>query len=316
MTQTPFNHFDRSHTENFCAAVLLFMMDIDPDGFGLGLKRSLLAAVELPEGPWKVVGVTREVNLAPTEAGTVDRADLVVRLQSGANEKTLLVEVKTHSAWDESAVAAQVRRQGAERTLLDGTAVHQVLLLAPRTLSDSVRRMDNGLQALAWEDLVLALQQHLSGLPSTTLRSAAIEHLAAVVGAIPTAESLTGVTVAQSIESAGRLEGLLERCIRDLGGKNPQKLHIPRDGRPVTHGNWTYRALQRRFTRAGRAYWIGIYDYVKPSPKRGTFLELYSESNGYLTGIKLRDETLHSAAGYTRFRMEFQRQSEEVLRNL
>ncbi len=282
---TVFDHFDRSHEENFCAAVLLLVWELDKEGFGQALVDQVSRASDLGVG-WQCQRATREIGIIPDEEGRADRTDIVFSLKRASERRTVLVEVKVHERWRLEHVIGQLKRQGDTRPLRTGESVDAVVLLGPTRLVESVRQQANNKEfAISWAEFLTALEVSSATGNQPELCRQAILHLRSAAGVALGADGLRGSDLQGAIQGAGVLEGLLDRCLRGIGGYKPQKLYTHVDGKISKSRRWNWRALQRQFELDDQKYWIGVWSYLDGSDWEGIQLELYDSSGRRVEGV-------------------------------
>ena len=153
-----FAHFDASHRENFCAALLLLVMEMEAP-----LTQAVVAlvrsALSLPSTS-EVVSMGREARLAEGEPDDgAARVDLWFLFREAGTFFYVFVEVKTHANWDARAVADQVSDQARRPRLARTThPIRGSMLLAPRRLVERVRKVAPAVPALTWTTLLASLR--------------------------------------------------------------------------------------------------------------------------------------------------------------
>jgi hypothetical protein len=144
-----FAHFDSSHRENFCAAVLLLAMEVDNAVKGLvdGLVRKELQI----EPALELLAFGREARLETKEDGGSARVDLWLPFGPRADAIYALVEVKTHAHWDAAHVARQITDQAERKVTRSGVRrVHVSILLASGRLCVRVQTVDPRVAFITW----------------------------------------------------------------------------------------------------------------------------------------------------------------------
>jgi hypothetical protein len=167
-----FSHFDGGHRENFCAAVLLLAMDLDP------ALRSLVAKIVLRTlggaGAARLVSAGREARLEETEQDNYARVDIWLLFEGGAESFYAFLEVKTRDSWDAARVAHQVRDQAGRELVRNSQRIHGSVLLAPHRLCRRVLQEDAATPCLSWQ----ALFAEIRALPDATeLTTHAVRHI-------------------------------------------------------------------------------------------------------------------------------------------
>jgi hypothetical protein len=308
---TVFDHFDHSHEENFCAAVLLLVRELDTEGVGQVLVDKVSEAAGLGAG-WKCAVATREVGIVPDDEGHADRTDIVLFLRRESERRTVLVEVKVHERWHLEHVVEQLRRQGDDRPLRTGEKVDAAVLLGPTRLVDGVRaQAESNDFAVSWAELLAALESRDSSGSNSELFEQAVQHLRNSTGVAPGADGLHGRDLHDVIQGVGVLEGLLDRCLRGLGGQKPQKLYTHVDGKASVSREWTWRAVQRQFELDDKKYWIGVWSYLEGSKWKGVQLELYDSSGRRVEGVIIDGDRALTAEYLDQLRAEFLRKCED-----
>jgi hypothetical protein len=101
-----FAHFDENHRENFYAAVVLLVMELDEDAKRViaGLVCDALRITSSLE----LVAFGREARLHTGDGEDSARVDIWLLFRGEHGLGHAFVEVKTHDRWDPHHVAAQV----------------------------------------------------------------------------------------------------------------------------------------------------------------------------------------------------------------
>jgi hypothetical protein len=266
-----FAHFDSAHRENFCAAVVLLTMDVDPDVATL-LTRLVLGALGVPGSP-RLLGFGREARLDSTDADNYSRVDLWLLFDAEPGPFYAFVEVKTHENWDAAHVARQVRDQAGRSVARSARRIHGSVLLAPERLCHRVRDVDPEVPFIAWQCLLREMQ----ALPSSSaLALHAIRHIEDQMDHPPGIErSMTVLQFEEATTTISCLRQFLMDCIADLKGSvHGEPLYMtPGDGRPRRGGGWAWHGLAVPFTLDDRRGRIGIYKYAEAPPGESEALE-------------------------------------------
>ena len=266
-----FAHFDSSHRENFCAAVVLLTMEIDAEVKAL-LADLVLKALEVPGAP-PLLGFGREARLDGTETDNYARVDLWLLFGAQTGPFYAFVEVKTHENWDATHVAHQVRDQAGRSVARSARRIHGSVLLAPERLCQRVRDIDDEVPFIAWRHLLREMQ----ALPaSSALASHAIRHIEDQMDHPPGIErSMSVLQFEEATTTIACLKQFLMDCIADLKGSvHGEPLYMtPGDGRPRRGGGWAWHGLAVPFALGGRKGRIGIYKYAEAPPGESEALE-------------------------------------------
>jgi hypothetical protein len=274
-----FAHFDGSHRENFCAAVLLLAMEVDE-----AVKRLLVGLVckELdldPESPLLSFG--REARLSETDDDDYARVDLWLLFNSTTGPVYAFIEVKTHDRWDARHVAHQVRDQAERRVARSGTRrVHGSVLLAPERLCRRVRAVDGGVRFTTWPELLADLHRLRSTSPLT---ERAIQHLEETMDQPAGLDrAMTLNQFEEATTTIACLRQFLVDCIGDLEGQvQGQSLYTtPANGQPRRGGGWAWHGLAVPFSEGKQRGRVGIYKYAEApageeSARETLWLEAY-----------------------------------------
>lgn len=264
-----FGHFDNCHTENFAAAVLCLLMDLDAHARDriVELVRER-AGIEL--GPFQ--SVARERRLAGTDLRAYQRADICLLFQAGV----VLIEVKTRDTWDVGQVIQQVLAQGSCGRSVRGGEVVTGMLLAPTALAMRVCERSK-VPTMRWLEVIERLREGAG-----PLVEAAVTHLE---GTVETTIGTDEPFVAEELDAAVRrvaiLRALLETCARDIGqAPDRRKLNLTgQDGRPFRFEEWVWHGMSVPLKGGGHRR-VGIYRYLaapeghEPSLD-GAWLEVY-----------------------------------------
>lgn len=265
-----FAFFDRAHQENFCASVLLFTLTMERSSgqFFSWFAEYFRELAALPAAA-QLVEFGREAHINPDEEDGRRRSDIWLRYQDGGDSWLVLVEVKTRRGWDLDGVMRQLLAQRASE--IRQTRPHQVILLAPRELTEQVE----GFTALSWGTLLRELPQ------DTPLVRAAHEHLMAVINPVTGASDQGAAAITPTLAMACVLTRLIDDCINALGGNaSGSKLWLV----PArSEQGWKWQSLSRKFKCNDQHYWIGVYDYLEApagqEAELGPRLELYRGSD-------------------------------------
>lgn len=266
-----FGHFDSSHRENFCAAVLLLTMEVDPNAKAL-LSRLVLAALGVAGSP-HLLGFGREARLDSTAADHYARVDLWLLFDAQPGPFYAFVEVKTHESWDAAHVAYQVRNQAGGSVARSARRVRGSVLLAPERLCRRVRALAENVPFITWQCLLGEMQ----ALPSSSaLTLHAIRHIEDQMDHPPGLErSMTLLQFEEATTTIACLKQFLGDCVAELKGSvHGEPLYMtPGDGRPRRSGGWAWHGLAVPFTLGGQKGRIGIYKYAEAPPGENDALE-------------------------------------------
>jgi hypothetical protein len=267
-----FAHFDTSHRENFCAALLLLTMEVDD-----GVKQVLTGLVRTElhiEATSLLLGFGREARLGTSLDGKYARVDLWFLFDSSAGPFFAFIEVKTHNEWDPEKVAGQVQDQTERHvTARSERRVHGCLLLAPERLCRLVRAKNANIHTVSWPNLLARLR----GLPSNSITTKhAIQHLEQQMDHSPGLDrSLALKQFEEATTIIACLRQFLVNCVEDIDGNvhgDPLFL-TPGDGRPRRGGDWAWHGLSVPFTHGGKRGRVGIYKYAEAPPGQAAALE-------------------------------------------
>lgn len=275
-----FGHFDSSHRENFCAAVLLLAMELD-EGVKTLIARLVREQLAIP-ATCPLVAFGREARLEQKEDGGYARVDLWLLFECQDGPRYAFVEVKTHCRWEAEHVARQVRDQSERRIARNPRRICGSVLLGPPRLCRLVQNVDKDVRAIDW----LRLIGELRALPEPSmLTTHAIEHLEEQMEHPP---GLNQAITLDEFEAATKivacLRGLLVDCIADVGGNvhGEPLFTTPGDGRPRRSGDWAWHGLAVPFTLNGKKGRIGVYKYsdtpaAEVAARETLWLEAYLE---------------------------------------
>lgn len=266
-----FGHFDMSHRENFCAALLLLTMEVDE-----GIKQALTELVrsELAiEATSPVLGFGREARLGMDPDGKYARVDLWLLFDSPTGAFFAFVEVKTHSEWEPKEVAHQVQDQTERRVARSERRIHGCLLLAPEKLCRLVRAENASVRTVSWSSLLARLR----ALPSNSIATKhAIQHLEQQMEHSP---GLDRPLALQQFEQATTIIACLRQflvdCAEDIGGsvRGDPLFLTPGDGKPRRAGDWAWHGLSVPFALGAKRGRVGIYKYSEAPAGEATSLE-------------------------------------------
>ena len=261
-----YDYFDGSQKETFAAALILLCLDEDA-AFHSAFVELVRQHCGLP-GLTKLIAWGREAALE-SELERSRRSDLWLRFEDGL----VLVEIKTHSAWEPSSVSAQMADQSA--SALDGVRVTAALLLAPDTLLRRLRSPSSVL-TLPWRTLLKTAEaiDH-----PTRILQLAREHWSRTVerdfGLPGPAVSFTDLA-----SQTACLVAFLRAAFLRIGGEaqGDTVWFSSPDGQPRSKRGWAWigMAVPGKVPALGRVY-IGVYTYTAApsSDALGTFLEAY-----------------------------------------
>jgi hypothetical protein len=263
--KTGFGHFDSSHRENFCAAILLLAMEVD-DAVRELVASLVRAQLDIaPSAPLLELG--REARLAAAEDEDWARVDLCLLFGPRTAPAYAFVEVKTHGRWDATHVANQVRDQ-SERKVARGGERHVLgsVLLAPERLCQSVRDVNKQVRVISWPSLFAKLRALHS--PSA-LTELAIQHLEETMDRPAGLDRpITLSHFEQATTTIACLRQFLVECIADVGGSvHGERLYMtPGDGKPRRGNRWAWHGLSVPFSLGGQKGRVGIYKYEEAPP--------------------------------------------------
>ncbi len=259
-----FAHFDGSHRENFCAAVLLLVMEVDPTVTSF-VTRTVLARLGIADEP-KLIGFGREARLSKTEDDEYARVDIWLLFEAQPAPFYAFVELKTHDAWDAAHVAHQVRDQSSRTLAAKAGQIRGSILLAPDRLCRRVSEIDDTLPVIAWEALLQGLR-HLRSESAVTAH--AILHFEEQMEHPPGINKpMTLVDFEEATTTVACLKQFLMDCVADLKGSvHGEPLYMtPGDGRPRSGGGWAWHGFAVPFSLRGQKGRIGIYKYAEAPP--------------------------------------------------
>jgi hypothetical protein len=262
--RTGFAHFDGSHRENFCAAVLLLIMELD-HAVRSFVSRTVLTRLGVTGEP-ELLGFGREARLSKTEDGDYARVDIWLLFAGQAEPFYAFVEVKTHDSWKESGVTEQVRDQSRRKLAVKAGHIRGSVLLAPARLCRRVRKIDGDLPFIAWEELVQGLRSLRS---ESTLNTHAIQHFEEQMEHPPGINKpMTLAEFEQVTTTVACLKQFLMDCVAELKGNvDGDPLYMtPGDGRPRSGGGWAWHGFAVPFSLGGQRGRIGIYKYSEAPP--------------------------------------------------
>jgi len=294
-----FSHFDDSGRENFCAAVLLLVMEVDH------VVEELLAKLvrgELNiEETRPLLAYGREARLETSNDGGYARVDRCLLFGPTTDPVYGFLEVKTHDHWDASHVAHQVRDQAERRVTRSGARrVQGSVLLAPERLCARVRTVDSLVRFITWPRLFAELRALRSTSPLTDL---AIRHLEERMDRPPGLNRPMSLDqFEEATTTIACLREFLVACIEGIGGNiqgEPMWL-TPGDGQPRRGGGWAWHGLSVKFSKDGKKGRVGIYKYAEAPPgedsaRKTLWLEAYlGDSDVPLAFVNFAPTTLSS----------------------
>jgi hypothetical protein len=304
-----FAHFDQTHRENFCAAVLLLTMEVD--------DLAKQAVADLVRGalgisaPCELVSFGREARLATREDEPYARVDLWLLFRS-SEPFYAFVEVKTHDQWDAASVAAQVRDQATRPRLVSSKhAIRGSVLLAPDRLCDRVRAADGTIPTLPWAQLLRTLKL----LPtSSQLTQHAIRHLEENVDRPTGIADRTLNDFEHATTTVACLRQFLKGCIAEVEGTRLTGFNTtPGDGEPLRWSGWAWYGVSVPFTLDEDKYRLGIYKYVSTPPGEESardvlWLEAYAGDDPNPVAFLKFDPPTLAPPELDKFRAEFKRE--------
>ncbi len=259
-----FAHFDGSHRENFCAAVLLLVMEVDPTVASF-VARTVLARFGIAD-ELNLLGFGREARLSKTEDDEYARVDLWLLFEARPEPFYAFIELKTHDGWDAARVADQVRDQSSRKLAVKAGQIRGSVLLAPDRLCRRVSEIDGMLPVLAWEALVQGLRELRS---ESALTTHAIRHFEEQMEHPPGIDRpMTLVDFEEATTTVACLKQFLMDCVAELkGGVHGEPLYMtPGDGRPRSGGGWAWHGFAVPFSLRGQKGRIGLYKYAEAPP--------------------------------------------------
>jgi hypothetical protein len=257
-----FSHFDSSHRENFCAAVLLLTMEVD-DAVKDLVANIVRAELDI-DASWELLGFGREARLVKTDDDNYARVDLWLLFGPSSDPSYAFIEVKTHEGWDAEQVVHQVLDQAERALARSARRIHGCVLLAPERLCQRVQ--GHGVRAITWTRLLQDLRMLRSPSPLTEL---AISHLEEQMDRPAGLDRpITMDQFEQATTTVGCLRQFLLDCIRDVGGrvKGVQLYTAHGDGRPGRASGWAWHGLSVPFALGAQKGRIGIYRYAEAPP--------------------------------------------------
>ncbi len=271
-----FAHFDRAHTENFCAAILCLVLETEPAA-RIALLSLLSTALQERGSPplGELRSVSREDRLDASASREWQRADLSLRFEAGL----VLVEVKAHSWWPLEHVCKQLDEQAASAGhVRDRAAPLAVVLLAPTGLASRVAA--SGRPAISWAALCRALRE-----TPTPLVTRAVKHWEAHVErpfGVPQPFAGDEASFAEPIQRVAALRALLVACLHDIQ-EQPDGVSLNltgESGAPREKPGWKWHGMSVPIKHSERATArhrrIGLYWYVEGEQGAGSaWLELY-----------------------------------------
>lgn len=274
--ETGFSHFDRAHTENFCAAMLCLVLETEAAARAavLNLLSTALKARGLP-ALGELRSVSREERLDASASRDWQRADLSLRFDAGL----VLIEVKAHSWWPFTHVCKQLDEQAASAGHVRNRAAPlAVVLLAPTGLAARVSA--SGRPAISWAALCRALREN-----PTPLVTRAVKHWEANVErpfGVPQPFAGDEASFAGPIQRVAALRALLVACLHDIQ-EQPDGVSLNltgESGAPREKPGWKWHGMSVPIKSSGRATArsrrIGLYWYVEGEQGAGSaWLELY-----------------------------------------
>lgn len=294
-----FAHFDASHRENFCAAVLLLAMEVD-DAVRDYVAHVVCTKLDISASS-VLLDFGREARLADTDDENYARVDLWLRFDSANGPFYAFIEVKTHDRWDAAHVVDQVRDQ-AERTLARGhREIRGAMLLGPGRLCQRVHALDASIRSLTWPRLL----QDLRALRSPSrLTSLAIRHLEENMDrSIGFERELSLSDFEQATTIVSCLRHFLLGCIADVGGRvrGDQLYMTPGDGQPLRGSGWAWHGLAIPFALDDQKGRLGLYKYAETptgeeSNQSTLWIEAYvGDSDGPIASAPFAPTTLRPA---------------------
>lgn len=269
---TGFAHFDASSNENFSSALLCLVLEAD-EAARLAFVRLVCRALNRdPDELGPLEDIRREERLDPDDGRAYRRADLTLWFRDGL----LLIEVKTHNAWDLQHVLDQLAAQrGSQGPVTRRRAPLGVVLLAPSALASRVCAAKA--HAVSWAAVMNALRAN----PNPFVEKA-IKHWETNVerpfGLAQPVGDFMG-----SVQVVACLRAFLQACANDIDMRPayPDLNLTGWDGGTFSGGGWRWHGVSVP-TKGGPDARIGIYRYVEAPPgheasKDGAWLELYVE---------------------------------------
>lgn len=270
-----FAHFEGSHTDGFCAALLCLVLESDPHA-----SAALVGLVELSLGLEPgALGALRGARRLERADESAD-ADLVLRFET----REVFLQVRTRG-----------QRPGPPADD-PGVSPAQPLLLGPTRLTAPLRAGSR--PALLWTTLLHKLRSSPS-----PLTQQAVEHWEGVVertfGLNDT--PFTGIDLA--VQTVACLRELLRACAADIGERADEaELHLTGwAGNTAQHGGWRWHGLSVPL-EGQRGRRVGIYHYIESPPENQycegtTWLELYTDDvNESFCFVELNPTDLSAAS--------------------
>ena len=296
--RTGFGHFDSSHRENFCAAILLFVMDFDEGARDL-IARSVRHELGI-DALTPMLGFGREARLSKTDDSEYARVDLWLSFETAEGSAYAFVEVKTRSDWAPGHVASQVRDQTRRPLARSSRRILGSILLAPPQLCRLVQAEDSAIRCLPWPRLLHELATQTSASPLTLH---ALHHLKEQMENPPGLDRpLTLAQFEEATTTVACLRQFLVETIASIQGSvHGEPLFLtPGDGRPRRSGAWAWHGLSVPFKLNSQSGRMGIYKYSDSPPgdsaaKDSLWLEVYlGDSNEPVAFVPFAPPTLSS----------------------
>lgn len=259
-----FAHFDGSHRENFCAAVLLLTMELDSAVKSL-VSRTVLARLGI-DNTSTLLGFGREARLSKRADDEYARVDIWLLFDGQPDAFYAFLELKTHDNWPAAHVAHQVRDQSSRRLALNAGRIRGSVLLAPERLCQRVRQIDHELPSIAWEALLRDLRTLR---PDSALTAHAIRHFEDQMEHPPGINKpITLADFEGATTTVACLKQFLMDCVGELKGSvHGEPLYMtPGDGRPRSGGGWAWHGFAVPFSLDGQRGRIGLYKYAEAPP--------------------------------------------------
>ena len=283
-----FEYFDSNQRENFIAAMLLLVIEVDRDVRD-ALCRDFRKCVGLSAAA-ELRDAGREASLVG-ESESSRRSDLWLRFDDGVG----LIELKSHGAWDPVAVAAQLRDQAGGRLKNIPGKVLGVLLLAPRLLHTASTK-----NFLSWGTIVRTLR---TASPKGELSKRVVTHLETYVERDIGLPEGGHMNVRETARQVAILREFLTSCFVAVGGtaESSRALYTTHgDGEPRREGEWGWYGISVPFKYHGESYRVGVYEYTETPAERSdakehAWLEAYQMNGGDLIVELPFDGSLASA---------------------
>ncbi|HEY4157939.1 MAG TPA: hypothetical protein VGM29_07575 [Polyangiaceae bacterium] len=265
-----FGHFDSSHRENFCAALLLLTMEVDE---AVRALVSSLVRTELGINPSnRLLGFGREARLDKTDDDNYARVDIWLLFDAPDGNFYAFVEVKTREDWNPQHVAHQVRDQTERKLARSARTICGCVLLAPEPLCRRAREHDKEVRFITWSRLLA----DMAAVPSpSAVTTHAIRHLEEKL------DRPAGLDHPMTLEHFERatatiacLRQFLADCVTEIGGSvHGVPLYLtPGDGKPRRSGDWAWHGLAVPFALDGQKGRLGIYKYADAPPGEASAL--------------------------------------------